>query len=78
MDKQMQAVGVDRETRRWIFDTVAWVVGVVIAATLVAEAAAGPRAAESPVAMPASAVSACHGGGRGDADRHDARSPDGR
>lgn len=41
MNRQEHEIGVDRETRRWVFDAVAWLAGIVLAAALVAEAAAG-------------------------------------
>jgi hypothetical protein len=47
MDKQVQWAAGDRETRRWIFDAIAWLLGIVLAALLVAEAAAGERGAAS-------------------------------
>jgi hypothetical protein len=43
---------VDRDTRRWIFDSIAWLVGLVAAVVLVAEAAAD----EHRLATPANAA----------------------
>ena len=43
MGKLVQNAAIDRKTRRWLFDVVAWLVGVAMAAALIAEAAAGGR-----------------------------------
>jgi len=40
MNRQGLDSGLDRETRRWVFDAVAWLAGIAMAALLVAEAAA--------------------------------------
>jgi hypothetical protein len=44
MNRNESESGLDRETRRWVFDAVAWLAGIVLAAVLVAEAAAGTAA----------------------------------
>jgi hypothetical protein len=43
MDKQAKRSAIDGEMRRWIFDAVAWLLGIVLTAMLVAEAAASER-----------------------------------
>ena len=48
MGKLVQNAAIDRKTRRWLFDVVAWLVGVAMAAALVAEAAAGGRGIVAP------------------------------
>ena len=48
MGKLVQVASIDRETRRRIFDAVAWLLGIVMAAVLVAEAAANGRSTEPP------------------------------
>jgi hypothetical protein len=44
MHRNESESGLDRETRRWVFDAVTWLAGIVLAAVLVAEAAAGTPA----------------------------------
>jgi hypothetical protein len=74
MNKQAKGSAVDAEARRWIFDAVAWLLGIVLTAMLVAEAAASQRDSTFPsgaASLPPS--NASRSGTAGDA--HDAVAP---